>query len=310
MGTTRAYLICTTPRSGSTLLCRYLRASGCAGVPDEYLFESTLPRFYARYGARDFPSYFRALLDGEATPNGVFGLKLMGAPDVFEGYLARLRELPQLAGRRAPWELIGAAFPDVRYVWLTRRDKLRQAISLQRALASGVWQSTEPGAGAPGSASAAAPDLSAIDDCLTDLVAWDAGWEAYFAGAGVRPLTLVYEDVVRDVGAGVGAVLEHLGVSWPAGWSPGAPERERLADDTTERWLGAYRAEAKRARAGARRRAGEVEARRYVRLEGAPASELGARVPGWTLAKALAWKLRPGRRAPPAQSSKSTTTAE
>jgi LPS sulfotransferase NodH len=96
LAATRAYLICTTPRSGSTLLCRYLTATGCAGVPDEYLFEKTLPRFYGKHGVSDFPSYFRALLENETTPNGVFGLKLMSAPDVFAGYLARLRELPGL----------------------------------------------------------------------------------------------------------------------------------------------------------------------------------------------------------------------
>jgi hypothetical protein len=173
-----------------------------------------------------------------------------------------------------------------------------------------VWQSTEPGAAAAAAAPAPELDLAAVDDCVTDLVAWDAGWETFFAGAGVRPLTLVYEDLLRDVAGGVGAVLDHLELARPPDWSPGAPERARLADDTTERWLAAYRADAKRERAGARRRAADVEARRYVRLEAAPARELGARVSAWRLAKALAWKLWPGRRGLPGQSSKSTTTAE
>jgi LPS sulfotransferase NodH len=37
----RAFLVCATPRSGSTLVCQALRKSGVAGVPDEY-FEALL----------------------------------------------------------------------------------------------------------------------------------------------------------------------------------------------------------------------------------------------------------------------------
>src|SRR3954469_3299609 len=33
---TRSYLVCATPRSGSTLLCRALAQTGVAGRPEEY----------------------------------------------------------------------------------------------------------------------------------------------------------------------------------------------------------------------------------------------------------------------------------
>jgi Uncharacterized protein conserved in bacteria len=35
-GSLRVYLLCTTPRSGSTLLCRMLQAMGQAGRPDPH----------------------------------------------------------------------------------------------------------------------------------------------------------------------------------------------------------------------------------------------------------------------------------
>jgi LPS sulfotransferase NodH len=287
---TRSVLICTTPRSGSTLLCRYLAATGRVGAPQEYFLEAALPGLYAKRGVADFPRYFERLLRDEVTPNGVFAAKLMGAPDVFAGYLARLRELPGLSDPERPaHELLASAFPAVRYVWLTRRDRLRQAISLQRAQASGLWQSTQAKQGAP--APPPALDLAAVDDRLGDLAAWDAGWEEFFAAAGVRPVTLVYEDLVRDPAASVRELLAALEIELPSDWKPGPPERSRLADDTTESWLAAYRSEAKRARSGARRRAAAVEAREYVRLESAPARELAARVPALRLAKALVARL-------------------
>src|SRR5438309_9224996 len=45
--TTRSYLVCATPRSGSTLLCETLEATGVAGRPREYfeeLKETGVPR--------------------------------------------------------------------------------------------------------------------------------------------------------------------------------------------------------------------------------------------------------------------------
>jgi trehalose 2-sulfotransferase len=289
---TRTYLICTTPRSGSTLLCRYLTQTGRAGVPNEWFLETSLPGLYRRHGAADFATYFDSVLERESTSNGVFGAKLMGAPDVFARFLERIAELPAAHRAEAAWERVAAVFPDVRYVWLTRRDKVRQAISLHRALRSGIWQSTQP------EAEAAEPselELAGIDDCVTDLVSWEAAWEEYFAAAGIRPLSLVYEDLVRDPGAAVRSVLAHLGVD-AGDWAPAEPDRQRLADDLSERWLQAYRAGIKRERSGARRRAAGVEARRYLRPEAAPARELGARVSTRRLLAALAWSLlRVGR---------------
>jgi LPS sulfotransferase NodH len=289
---TRSYLICTTPRSGSTLLCRYLTQTGRAGTPNEWFLDASLPGLYHRHGAADFPAYFDSVLERESTPNGVFGAKLMGAPDVFARFLERIAELPAAQRAEAPWERVAAVFPDVRYVWLTRRDKVRQAISLHRALRSGVWQSTQPGADAAGPSEL---DLAGIDDCVTDLVAWEAAWEEYFAAADVRPLCLVYEDLVRGPAAAVRSVLAHVGVD-AGDWIPTEPDRRRLADDLSERWLQAYRANIKRERPGARRRAAGVEARRYLRPEVAPARELGARVSTRRLLAALAWRLlRVGR---------------
>ena len=40
---TRSYLVCATPRSGSTLLCEGLESTGVAGRPREYFEEGLQP---------------------------------------------------------------------------------------------------------------------------------------------------------------------------------------------------------------------------------------------------------------------------
>jgi LPS sulfotransferase NodH len=37
-----SYVICTSPRSGSTLLCKMLTSTGAAGKPDSYFFGTSL----------------------------------------------------------------------------------------------------------------------------------------------------------------------------------------------------------------------------------------------------------------------------
>jgi LPS sulfotransferase NodH len=46
----RSYVVCATPRSGSTLLCRTLAELGVAGVPEAYL------RRASRRARRDDPA--------------------------------------------------------------------------------------------------------------------------------------------------------------------------------------------------------------------------------------------------------------
>jgi trehalose 2-sulfotransferase len=60
------------------------------------------------------------------TANGVFGSKLMwDQVDAVRTQFAKVLEL----GDAAPSAVFAAAFPNLRYIWLARRDKLRQGIS-------------------------------------------------------------------------------------------------------------------------------------------------------------------------------------
>src|ERR1700754_339182 len=160
MAPTLSYLVCATPRSGSTLLCHLLDQTGVAGHPEEYfeaLRHSGRPRrphedfdparhanIIERLAFREMPDgtqatphplwqpetydrYLAWALEQGTTPNGVFGAKLMW------GYLgdfaALLRGIAGNAGRTVP-ELLAATFPNLRYVQITRHDKVRQAVSL------------------------------------------------------------------------------------------------------------------------------------------------------------------------------------
>jgi trehalose 2-sulfotransferase len=229
-----AYLVCATPRSGSTLLCKALARTGVAGRPEEYfeaLPHSGLPRQPREYVdgipearalpplRRDapLPQFADRLAEAQrlgTTPNGVFGAKVMW------GYFA-----PVLDGLgRAP----EAQLPGLRYVLVRRRDKLRQAISLWRAVQTAQWNADDRAGGEP------AYSRAAIDLLRGRLADEEAAWERWLAGRGA--LALTYENFEERPGDAVAAVLDHLGLEAPAGAPADAPLR-RQADALTEDWV-------------------------------------------------------------------------
>jgi trehalose 2-sulfotransferase len=262
---TISYLVCATPRSGSTLLCHLLDETGLAGHPEEYfeaLRHSGLPRrpheyfdpdrhanIVERLAFREMPdrpatpnelwqpeTYDRylawALREG-TTPNGVFGAKLMW------GYLGDfaqlLRGIDGLDGLPVP-ELLERAFPNLRYVRITRQDKVRQAVSLWRAVQTQAWRREN---GGDDKRQAREPTFSfrAINYLVRLLTAHDASWDAYFLGLGHEPLSVTYEELAESHEPVVRRVLEHVGVEVPVDLRVEAPRLQAQADDLSERWV-------------------------------------------------------------------------
>jgi LPS sulfotransferase NodH len=262
---TISYLVCATPRSGSTLLCHLLDETGLAGHPEEYfeaLRHSGLPRrpheyfdpdrhanIVERLAFREMPDrpatpnelwqpetydrYLAWALEQGTTPNGVFGAKLMW------GYLGDfaqlLRGIDGMDGLPVP-ELLGRAFPNLRYVRITRQDKVRQAVSLWRAVQTQAWRREN---GGQDKRQAREPTFSfrAINYLVRLLTAHDASWDAYFLGLGHQPLTLTYEELAEAHEPVVRRVLDHIGVEAPAELRIDTPRLRIQADDLSEQWV-------------------------------------------------------------------------
>ena len=140
----QSYVICTTPRSGSTLLCELLAATGVAGRPGSHFHVPSLEGWLEDYGLneRRFSSRreaLRTVLIAARTrgtgDTGVFGLRMQrGSLGYFLQQLDALH--PDLT---SDVERIGAAFGLTVFVHLSRPDRLGQAISRVRAEQTGLW---------------------------------------------------------------------------------------------------------------------------------------------------------------------------
>jgi trehalose 2-sulfotransferase len=232
-----AYLICAVQRSGSWLLCHALQDTGVLGVPAEYFHRGDEQFWRDRWGAATEEAFLQALREQPVTANGVWGSKMMW--NYFDDALARLRAWPRLGlpSDAVDPDVLAAAFPGVRYVWLRRDDKLRQAISLWRAAATGQY------ALADGQQPAPPPPFDR--DAIGRLVQWveegEAGWRRWFAAHSISPLEIVYEDMTRRLTTVVRDVAAFLGVPLPQGLGPLHPRMLRQADHHTERLVERFR---------------------------------------------------------------------
>lgn len=118
------YIILTTGRSGSSWLCQLLTSTRCLGNPKEYLNPSN---FNDEKMMFDYPwltlknrELLDAIMKNTSTLNGVVGIK---------SNLQYLINSGILRTYQAP----------IKYVYLTRKDKIGQAISLERAFKSQKW---------------------------------------------------------------------------------------------------------------------------------------------------------------------------
>lgn len=253
----RAYLVCATPRSGSTLLCEMLRATGVAGRPLEHfeaLRHSGLPRQPREYffdraidrgvlellaplappraGGEPPDAWRERVLRAGMTPNGAWGGKLMWGH--VADLLARARRLDGLAGADLATAL-RALLGDVRYVLVTREDKVAQAVSLWRALQTQRWR-----ADGPGRPCAAVYSFPAVDHLVVQLAEQEQAWRAWFARAAPTgaPLELAYEALVADPRAAVARVLRFAGLPDA---DPGEPPLRVQGDAVSRAWAERYR---------------------------------------------------------------------
>ena len=246
-GVARKLFICSSPRSGSYMLCRYLIAAGL-GVPHEYFNPIVMRPIAERLG---------------------FGETVRGLKWAWRGRLARLMQptsaeeiflgsfIPELQRRRTAGGVFAAKIHYGQYervldnrvghallqggvfVNLVRDDLLGQAISFHVSNLTGRWSIDDAVTTAP----AREPnyfDRDAITACINGLADEDRGWRVFFARHGIRPLFLSYESFRRDPWRDIDAIARALGIDpatlphdyvepdMPAEFPPDVPDRRKI----------------------------------------------------------------------------------
>ncbi len=140
-------------------------------------------------------------------------------------------------------ELIERAFPQVRYLWLRRRDAVAQAVSFARAKQTGRWHSVDlTGWFGPGQTfQPEAFDFAQIDRLVEQQSRCEKSWKRFFERYEIQPLTLVYEDFAPRLGETLREALDFLGQPVQPGHEFPPPRLEKQADAVSAEWARRYR---------------------------------------------------------------------
>lgn len=235
----RFYTIWFSQRTGSSLLCKALQSTGVAGQPEEWLYQDNLFEAYAVTTPAELQE---SLWKSACGSNGVLGMKYSFHEPHFSQLLEEFRRFPgcspDASDRTAIWE---NAFPAHRHIFMTRRNKVRLAVSWWKAIQSEEWHRRSGETSALRDVSGAY-SFDAIEHLYAEASMREAGIQEFFAEGKIIPLTVVYEDFIQRYEQTVRDILDFLGLDGssvkiaPAYFS-------QTSDEVTEQWVQRFRQE-------------------------------------------------------------------
>ncbi len=216
------YMIATIPRTGSTYLCHRLWRTGCLGAPLEYLNPAFYERIMQANELAELEVYWQQIQARRTSLNGVFGWKMFTP-----SYVRIAEQVPALLPRIAPDHVI----------YLTRRDKIEQAVSYAMAIDSGAWFS--------GAERTAQPTYSreAVERALRMIEQQEQSWQRIFERTACSYLPMYYEDVIADWQGAVRSIADFCGVPLGAELDvlPHVPLPDKQGDRANHEWAERYR---------------------------------------------------------------------
>ncbi|WP_046867877.1 Stf0 family sulfotransferase [Microvirga massiliensis] len=225
------YVVASTPRSGSTLLCEGLEATGIVGRPAEVFapaFTTMWKRYWSLAPDCSFELYLQSALAYGTTANGVYGLKIHWE------HVSELAKACFVTGE--PSTVLNALFPGTVFINIVRNDRRAQALSLFRAMETNEWCRFD---GAPlpeADVGSLVFDHHRVSMLESAIGAQQAGWERYFAVNRSIVLTIEYEQLDQNYRGEIARVVEFLGGDPTAASDIPEPRLKRQSDEVNRRW--------------------------------------------------------------------------
>lgn len=193
-GPSRTYLVATTQRTGSHYLAHLLGRTAWAGVPFEYVNGFRVMR---ELKVRGWPMS----VGSERTLLAEMQARRTGSTGLF-GLKAHWHSWREALARPG---ICGLVRPDA-VVYLARRDREAQAVSLALAEQSGVWVSFDDDVEREASYSE-----DAVAEALDRIAAECTAWEHHLAAWEGPVLRIFYEDLCAEPAAVVNTIGAFLG---------------------------------------------------------------------------------------------------
>jgi trehalose 2-sulfotransferase len=230
----KSYLICATPRSGSSLLCEALRNTGLAGNPDEYFGPMHVERWNERWQTHSEIEYLEKAISYSKGATNVISMKIMRV--YWRNFLGYLYLAKGSAGL-TEFEILKHWFPNLHFIFITRHDKVRQGISWLKFLQGSAWHWID---GEPQKLENWEFEPDVVQDFIVQTTAHETAWLEFFRKNEIKPFTVVYEDLVSSYEETAKTILKHLRIDHPVNLKFGERQFKKQADELTDEWVERY----------------------------------------------------------------------
>ena len=233
-----SYRIWFSNRNGSTLLCKGLEETGIAGIPGEYFTDFGHASLCDKFGVGSYEALKTKLWEIGTSPNGVFGIK----HSTIKGNVEEIKQLRVLDTQNAE-EILNDLFPNCKHIFLTRRNKIRQAVSWWKAIKDETWHLEK------GQEHSNPPDFyeknydfDAVHHLFREASLRECAIQAYFSEYNIIPLTLVYEDFIKDFNGTLKRIIDYLEIEYDTISYPSF-FYSKTANERSEEWVQRFRKE-------------------------------------------------------------------
>lgn len=232
----KSYRIWFSQRNGSTVLCDALSQTGMAGFPREYFNIDINESILKKYEAIDSLDLREKIWKKGTTPNGVFGIKHSMHNERIKNIQKMIMDLEQ-----DEHDYAARFFPDCQHIFLTRRNKIRQAVSWWKAIKDGIWHlKANENFTQNNSFSENQYDFNAIKHLFLEISLRESAIQAYFSKHNIIPLTLTYEDFIQDVDQTILRILEFLKIP-VRGKLDIEMNYHKTSNELSEKWVQRFR---------------------------------------------------------------------
>lgn len=180
------------------------------------------------------------------TPNGVFGVKTGAYNPYFRNLIDAFKQFPGCNTElNNPVEIWHNTFPNCKHIYMTRRNKVRLAVSWWKAIQTQEWHCRR--GQLPKS-----DDLQdkysyeAIAHLFAECSMREAAIQEFFDKGSIVPHTVVYQDFVLNYEPAIRSILNFLQLPNTGKVAIPPPPLQQLADDVSENWVQKFRQEKQR----------------------------------------------------------------
>jgi|TARA_B110000438_G_scaffold23222_1_gene21228 LPS sulfotransferase NodH len=229
--------VCATKRSGSTYICRWMAQQPDLPYVREWFQAFQINESRRSYGLpQNVPleTLIAEIREKEKEGNW-FGIKIM-----WDNLVGILKKRTDPRYKEASLEeLVKAYFPNAKFIWITRGNKAAQAVSLVKALQTGVWEVRPNGPKPKPRDHTLRYSFLGLEEQREIVAEEENQWASFFEEAGIEPLKISYEAFKADPPKYIAHIRELMGLDPAAEAIPPKAEKEvaKTHDATNRIWL-------------------------------------------------------------------------